>query len=64
MTFPLTRCYKATVTDAINRYAVRRETYIGAKNEAAATRKLRREGYVVHSIKPVLLNHLGGEVPA
>jgi len=62
MTFPLTAAFKAEVTDTTNRYAVREETYISAKNQASATSKLRREGFEVHSIKPVLLTHLGGEV--
>ena len=64
MTFTLTRAFKAEVTYTANRYAVRDDTYISAKTEAAATRKLRREGFEVHSIKPVLLTHLGGVVPA
>lgn len=64
MTFPLTRAFKAEVTDTTSRYAVRHETFITAKDEASAIRKLRREGFEVHGIKTVMLTHLGGEVAA
>jgi N-dimethylarginine dimethylaminohydrolase len=66
MNFPLPPppAFKAEVTDTASRYAVRHETYISAKSEADAIRKLRREGFEVHSVKPVLLTHLGGEVSA
>lgn len=64
MNFPLTPAFKAEVTDTTSRYAVRHETYITAKDEANAIRQLRREGFEVHSIKTVMLTHLGGEVSA
>ena len=57
-----TPAFKAEVTDTTSRYPVRHETHIGAKSEADAIRKLRREGFEVHSIKSVMLTHLGGEV--